>query len=108
MSSPKPQYEHPYLKPAYSRTEANGTIFESVYDTGNGHAVRVRQSAGRDIFVCELLIVPQFPGASIYNSVRAGEPPLETTIRDDVTEFINTAVEAFMLEVTKLQENPDD
>lgn len=106
MSTTK--YEHPYLEPTYSRTEGDGSIFEHVYDTGNGHAVRVRQAAEYDKFVCELLIVPQFPGASIYNSVRAGEPPLETNSRDDVTEFINTAVEAFMLEVTKLQEKPDD
>lgn len=106
--SPSQPYAHPFLTPEYGRTTSNGEVFEQIFATGNGYAVEVRQDSSYDKFVCQLMIVPQFPGASIYNSVKAGKPPLETTSRDEVTEFINLAIESFMLEVTELKEDLDD
>ena len=96
MSSIKP-YEHPFLRPEYGRTISNGEVFEQIFATGNGYAVEVRQSSKYDNFVCQLLIVPQFPGASIYNSVKAPKPPMETTFPEDVTEFINTTIDLSLL-----------
>ena len=105
MLSPNQPYAHPFITAEYGRTTSNGEVYEQIFVTGNGYAVEVRQDSGYDNFVCQLLIVPHFPGASIYNSVKAGKPPLETTSRDEVTEFIDLAIESFMLEVTELKED---
>jgi hypothetical protein len=103
MPSPefKP-YAHPTLEAAYSR-EADDETVEHVFDTGNGHLVRVSQHQAYDKFVCDVLLVPQFPGASIYNSVSTNTASMHTTNRYDVTVFINTVIEDYMLEVNQLE-----
>lgn len=77
----------------------------------NGYAVRVKQDLTAELFVCELLVVPQFPGASIFNSAPSGKPPLETVSADEVTDYINMTLESFMIKidnVDKLKEEFND
>ena len=111
MSNPefKP-YAHPTLEAAYSRNTDEETV-EHVFDAGNGHLVKVTQHLAYDKFVCETLLMPQFPGASIYNSVASGDESMHTTLRDDVTIFIDAVIENHMLEVQdpeKLKEEFND
>ena len=110
MSHSKP-YVHPQLQHSYTRVVSDGSVRETVFDLGNGHAVQVREDLTEEYYVCQLLVVPQFPGASIYNSAPSGEPIFETVSSDEVTDYINTTLEAFMIQVdnvNKLQEEFDD
>lgn len=98
--NPSPPYQHPFLDKSYTRVITEGTIQETVFDLHNGYAVRVRQDLTSEYYVCELLVVPQFPGASIFNSApAAGKPPLETVSPDEVTDFINMTLESFMIPI---------
>lgn len=111
MLIPKEPYKHPTLPVSYSRTKDNGLFFETAIDTGNAHLVKITESTTEEYFLCEIFIIPQFPGASIYNSVRSNEPQFETASADEVTKFIDQVMETYLVPVDniqQLQEASDD
>lgn len=92
-------YKHPTLTASYSRDTEDGKTVH-FFDIGNGQGVQVTQENQYNLFQCELYIIPQFPGASVYNSVKADEDVLMTSSQTEVTEFIDAAIESHMLEVS--------
>lgn len=92
-------YKHPTLTASYSRDTEDGKTVH-FFDIGNGQGVQVTQENKYNLFQCELYIIPQFPGASVYNSVKADEDVLMTSLQTEVTEFIDAAIESHMLEVS--------
>ena len=111
MLPPREPYKHPTLPIAYSRMKDDGAVFETAFDTGNGHLVKILESTVEEAYICEVYIIPQFPGASIYNSVRSNEPRVPATSADQVTKFIDQVVESYLVPVNniqQLQEESDD
>jgi hypothetical protein len=82
----------------------DGALFETAIDTGNGHLVKISESTTEESFSCEIHIIPQFPGASIYNSVRSHEPRFLTASASEVTRFIDQVVETYLVPVADIQE----
>ena len=92
-------YSHPTLTASYSRDTEDGKTVH-FFDIGNGQGVQVTQENKYNLYQCELYIIPQFPGASVYNSVKASGDVYMTFLQDEVTEFIDAAIESHMLEVS--------
>lgn len=97
------EYQHPTLIPSYSRETEDGSTV-SMFDVGNGHAVQVTTHKALKVYTCEIYIIPQFHGASIYNSVKSSFPSEMTFNQDEVDNFIDNAVEQFMVEVKSSQD----
>lgn len=97
------EYQHPTLTPSYIRETENGSQV-SMFDIGNGHAVQVTKHKDAELYTCEIYIIPQFHGASIYNSVKSSLPAEMTFKRAEVDNFIDNAVEQFMVEVKSSQD----
>lgn len=97
------EYQHPTLIASYSRETEDGSTV-SMFDVGNGHAVQVTKHSGKELYTCEIYIIPQFAGASIYNSVKASLDSEMTFKRSEVDNFIDNAVEQFMVEVKSSQD----
>lgn len=96
-------YAHPTLTASYSRDTEDGKTVH-FFDIGNGHGIQVTQENKYNLFQCELYIIPQFAGASVYNSIKADGDVYMTSLQTEVTEFIDAAIESHMLEVGSLDE----
>lgn len=93
------EYQHPTIAASYSRETAEGHLV-SVFDVGNGRAVQVTHNHMTEMYICEVYIIPQFVGASIYNSAKANIPTYEVDSHDGVTAYIDYIAAKYMMEVT--------
>ena len=101
MSNLKELYQHPTIKASYSRKTAEDYNV-SVFDAGNGKAVQVIQNHDEGMYICDIYIIPQFAGSSIYNIVKSNITTYETDSAEGVTTYIDYVADKYMVEVTSV------
>ena len=99
MSNRKEIYQHPTIAASYSRETAEGHTV-SVFDAGNGKAVQVTENHDTEMYICDIYIIPQFAGSSIYNIAKSNITTYETDSAEGVTSYIDYVAHKYMVEVS--------
>lgn len=97
------QYEHPTLKPFFSRETESGERAESLYLFSPAGGVLVTSIVSKSgmQFLCHPIAIPVFPGASPYNYTSSGDV-VACGSSDEVTDYIDVGGVFVMEEISSL------